>query len=116
LITSVKQPEIKGAFSMDAKQMRRVNGRAKAVIVTLIVVTSTAAGSAVLAQDATTKTATPQGMDKMGMDASGGGMMGTGKDGNGMMGMMSGMQKMKCCGQGMGHSDHDETGKQEEKK
>jgi hypothetical protein len=82
----------------------------------LLVVTSIAAGSAVLAQDLTTKPATPQATDKMGMDAGRDGMMGMGADGNGMKGMMSGMQKMKCCSQGMGHSDHGASEKQEEKK
>jgi hypothetical protein len=98
---------------MVTKQLKLVNGRARVAIAALVIVTSIAAGSAVLAQDSTTKPATPQATDKMGMDAGGGGMMGMGKDGNGMMGMMSGMQKMKCCGQGMGHGASE---KQDEKK
>jgi hypothetical protein len=101
---------------MEAKQLKFVKGRTKVVIAALVVVTSIAAGSAVLAQDATTKPATPPAADKMGMDGGGRGMMGMGSDGNGMMGMMSGMGKMKCCGQGMGHSDHGASEKQDEKK
>jgi hypothetical protein len=108
--------EIKGVFSMLAKQLKLVNGRARAAIAALVVVTSIAAGSAVLAQDSSAKSTTPPAADKKGMDAGGSGMMGMGSDGNGMMGMMSGMQKMKCCGQGMGHSDHDASEKQDEKK
>ena len=101
---------------MVTKQPKLVNGRARVAIAALVVVTSIAAGSAVLAQDSSAKPATPQAADKMGMDAGGSGMMGMGSDGNGMMGMMSGMQKMKCCGQGMGHSDHGANEKQDEKK
>jgi hypothetical protein len=108
--------EIKGVFSMLAKQLKLVNGRARAAIAALVVVTSIAAGSAVLAQDSSAKSTTPPAADKKGMDAGGSGMMGMGSDGNGMMGMMSGMQKMKCCGQGMGHSDHGASEKQDEKK
>ena len=101
---------------MVTKQLRLVNGRARVAIAALVVVTSIAAASAVLAQDSTTKPAAPQATDKMGMDAGGGGMMGMGKDGNAMMGMMSGMQKMKCCSQSMGQSDHGASEKQDEKK
>jgi hypothetical protein len=49
----------------------------------------------------------------MGMGADGSGMMGMGSDSKGMM---SGMQQMKCCGQGMGHADHGASEKQDEKK
>jgi hypothetical protein len=79
-------------------------------------VVSIVAGPAVLAQDSFAKSATPPAADKMGMDAGGSGMMGMGSDGNGKMGTMSGMQKMKCCGQGMDHSDHGASEKQDEKK
>jgi len=98
---------------MVTKQLKFVNGRARVAIAALVVVTSIAAGSAVLAQDSSTKSAAPPAADKKGMDAGGSGMMGMGSDGNGMM---SGMQKMKCCGQGMGHSDHGANEKQDEKK
>ena len=101
---------------MEAKQLIFVKGWAKRAMAALVVVMSIAAGSAVLAQDSSAKPATPQATDKMGMDAGDSGMKGMAADGNGMMGMMSGMQKMKCCGQGMGHSDRGESGKQEEKK
>ncbi|MEH2566406.1 hypothetical protein [Bradyrhizobium sp. AZCC 2289] len=113
---SVEQLEIKGAFSMETKQPRLIRSRAEVAIAALVVVVSIAAGSAVLAQDSSAKSATPPAADKMGTDAGGSGMMGMGSDGNGMMGMMSGMQKMKCCGQGMGHSDHGASEKQDEKK
>jgi hypothetical protein len=115
LITSVKQLEIKGVFSMETKQPKLVNGRARAAIAALVVVTSIA-GSAALAQDSSAKPSTPPVADKMGMGADGSGMMGMGSDGKGMMGMMSGMQKMKCCGQGMGQADHGADDKQDEKK
>jgi hypothetical protein len=116
LITSVEQPEIKGVFSMSAKQQKLVNGRARVAIAVLVVVTSIAAGSAVLAQDSSAKSAAPPAGDKMGMDAGSSEMMGMGSDGNGMMGMMSGMKKMKCCGQGMGHSDRGASEMQDDKK
>jgi hypothetical protein len=101
---------------MVAKQLKLVNSRVRVAIAALVVVTSVAAGSAVFAQDSSAKSAEPPAADKMGMDAGGRGMMGMGSDGNGMTGMMSGMQKMKCCGQGMGHSDHGASEKQDEKK
>lgn len=101
---------------MEVKQVKRVMGRAKVAIAAVVVVTSIAAGSAVLAQDSSPKPAMPQATDKMGMDAGGGGMMGMDTGGNGTMGMTSDMQKMKCCGQGMGHSDLGASYKQDEKK
>jgi hypothetical protein len=101
---------------MEAKQLKFVKGPAKAAIAALVVVTSIAAGSAVLAQGSSAKSAAPLAADKKGTDASGSGMMGMGADGNSMMGMMSGMEKMKCCGQGMGHSDHGASEKLDEKK
>lgn len=99
---------------MEAKQPKLLKGRAEVAIAALVIVTSLATGRVVLAQDSSAKPETPQAMDKMGTDA--GGMMGKGADGNGMMGMMSGMQKMKCCGQGMAHSDRGAGEKQEERK
>lgn len=101
---------------MVAKQLELVNGRARVAIAALVAVTSIVVGSVVLAQDSSAKSATPPAADKMGTDGGGRGMMGMGSDGNDMMGMMSGMQKMKCCGQGMGHSDHSASEKQDEKK
>ena len=107
---------------METKQPKLVTSRAEVIVAALAVVVSIAVGSAVLAQDLSAKPSTPPvadkppAADKMGMDAGGRGMMGMGADGNGMMGMMSGMQKMKCCGQGMGHSDHGASEKQDEKK
>ena len=101
---------------MKTKQPRLIRSRAEVAIAALVVVVSVDAGSAVLAQDSSAKSATPPAADKMGMDAGGGGMMGMGSDGNGMMGMMSDMEKMKCCGQGMGHADHGASEKQDEKK
>lgn len=87
---------------MQTKLLKPMKGRTELVIAALAVVASIGVGSAVFAQDSPAKPATPQATDKMGMDAGGSGMkdMGMGADGNGTMGMMSGMQKMKCCGQG----------------
>jgi hypothetical protein len=126
LITSVKQLEIKGAFSMETKQPKPMKGRAVVVVAAFALVVSIATGSAVLAQDLSAKPSTPPVADKMGMRADGSGMMGMGShgkgmmgmgsDGKGMMGMMSGMQQMKCCGQGMGQADHGANDKQDEKK
>jgi hypothetical protein len=126
LITSVNQLEIKGAFSMETKQPKPMKGRAEVIVAALALVVSIATGSAVLAQDLSAKPLTPPVADKMGMGADGSGMMGMGSDGKGMMGMgsdgkgmmgmMSRMQQMKCCGQGMGHSDHGASEKQDEKK
>jgi hypothetical protein len=91
---------------------RLVKSRAEAAIAALAVVVSIAAGSAVLAQDSSATPSTPPAADKPAVTD----RMGMGSDGNGMMGMMSGMQKMKCCAQGMGHSDHGASEKQDEKK
>jgi hypothetical protein len=103
---SVEQLELKGAFSMETKQPKPMKGRAEVVVAALALVVSIATGSAVLAQDLSAKPSTPPVADKMGMGA----------DGSGMMGMMSGMQQMKCCGQGKGQADHGANDKQDEKK
>jgi hypothetical protein len=113
---SVEQLEIKGAFSMETKQPKPMKGRAEVVVAALALVVSIATGSAVLAQDLSAKPSTPPVADKMGMGVDGSGMMGMGSDGKGMMGMMSGMQQMKCCGQGKGQADHGANDKQDEKK
>lgn len=107
---------------METKQPKFMTSRAEVVVAALAVVVSIAAGSAVLAQDLSTKPSAPPAVDKppaadkMGMGTGGSGMMGMGSDGDGMMGKMSGMQKMKCCGQGMDHTDHGASEKQDEKK
>jgi hypothetical protein len=107
---------------MESKQPKLMKGRAEITIAALVVVVSVAAGSAVLAQDSS-KPATPPAADKlaadkMDMDKMGTNKMDMGKDGHGMMGMgmKSGMQQMKCCGQGMGQSDRDASEKKDEKK
>jgi hypothetical protein len=104
---------------METKQPKLMRSRTEIAIAALVVVASVAAGSAVLAQDSSTKPSAPPAADKpaaadrMGMGAGGSGMMGMGSDSKGMM---SGMQQMKCCGQGMGHADHGASEKQDEKK
>lgn len=104
---------------METKQPKLMRSRTETAIAVLVVVASVAAGSAVLAQESSTKPSAPPATDQpvaadgMGMGAGGSGMMGMGSDSKGMM---SGMQQMKCCGQGMGHADHGASGKQDEKK
>jgi hypothetical protein len=97
---------------METKQPRLIKSRAEAAIAALVVVVSIAAGSAVLAQDSSAKPSTPPAADKPAVTD----RMGMGMVGSGMMGMMSGMQQMKCCGQGMDHADHGASEKQDEKK
>ncbi len=101
---------------METKQRKSMKGRAEIVVAVLALAASMATGSAVLAQDLSEKPSTPPVADKMEMGATGSGMMGKGSDGKGMMGMMSGMQQMKCCGQGKGQGDHGANDKQDEKK
>jgi hypothetical protein len=88
---------------MEDKQPSLVRNRVEAVIVTLVVVGSISAGSAVLAQDTSAKPSTPPAADndKMGM----GGCCGGGK-----MGGMAGMQRMmEGCGRGMDRSHMDRS-------
>jgi len=107
---------------METNQPKPMKGRAEVVVAAFALVVSIATGSAVLAQDLSAKPSTPpaadkpSAADKMGMGTGGSGMMGMGPEGNGMMGKMSGMQQMKCCGQGMDHADHGASEKQDEKK
>ena len=99
---------------METKQPKLMKSRTEIAIAALVVVASVAAGSAVLAQDSSTKPSAPPAADKpAAADRMG---MGAGGMGSDSKGMMSGMQQMKCCGQGMGQADHGASEKQDEKK
>jgi len=97
---------------MEMKQPKLVRSRLEVAVAAFVAVASIAVGSAVLAQDSSVKPSTPPVADKPSVSDK----MGMGTDGGGMMGMMSGMQQMKCCGQGKGQADHGANDKQDEKK